>query len=192
MNLEKYIELSEEVFISEGVANFSMEWLAKKIGSTKRTLYNNFESRDELFSSIIDQRKEKIKNSTLPKFSEYGNDSFNIYKDWIIYNQNTMTEYGRIFIPSLQNKFPECYQYFIHVMQQHCREFLALLIPRGRDEGLIVKNFNMDSYSSFVFNVLIACLNQPAKETDYTEMSNFLIRSICTGHGLRRLGDLGA
>lgn len=182
MEVEEYIYKAEKIFISEGFDNFSMEWISKKIGTTKRSLYNNFESREDLLKSVIHARKERIKNLSLPMFSEYGKSSIDIFCKWFNELSGTISEYQKLFIPSLKNKFPMYYEYLEHAFGQHCREFLALLIPRGRDEGLIIKNFNIDSYAIFVCNEVLGDGSIERKE-----LLNFLIHSIITEQGLKHL-----
>lgn len=72
MNKEKYLKKSLEVFKKEGL-QISIDDLAEKIGVTKKTLYNHFNSKEELLNecvfSFASEIKERIKVMYSPEIN---------------------------------------------------------------------------------------------------------------------------
>jgi len=173
MQPDIYLKRTEIQLIKEGFADFSMDRLASMAGTTKRTLYNNFESRDDLFECLTDLQRERIRTATLPLFSEYGIDAAEILRRWYLYNINFLTSLQPKYLPTLREHMPSWYDHFAEMMLRNCREFTALLIPRGRHEGLFIRNFDSDSYAHFIHRILLSSTTATA-ENDI----GFLTRSI--------------
>lgn len=199
MKIETYLEKAEQIIIEEGVEWLSMDRLAAKIGSTKRSIYNNFESKDDLFHSIIDYRKEMIKNETLPFFSEYGTDALKIFDKWLTYYNCYLEKIYSRMIPSIKKRYPHYYNYILDSINQNFHEYLALLIPRGRDEGLFLRNFNTDIFAQHVFTTLFGYRELMPTVTGrklpsstplpygIEDIVKFLCHSVCSEAGFKRL-----
>lgn len=68
---EAILQRSTQVFLETGLNKISMDELADKIGITKKTIYNNYGSKDNLLKAIIETAVlnvvENIKNILLDK-----------------------------------------------------------------------------------------------------------------------------
>ena len=53
---DRILEIAAEVFYEQGFAGASMSEIASRLGGSKGTLYNYFESKDELFEAFIRER----------------------------------------------------------------------------------------------------------------------------------------
>ena len=53
---ETILEIAGDVFYEEGFAGASMSSIAARLGGSKGTLYNYFESKDELFEAFVRER----------------------------------------------------------------------------------------------------------------------------------------
>ena len=53
---ERILEIAAEVFFEQGLAGSSMSEIATRLGGSKGTLYNYFESKDELFEAFVRER----------------------------------------------------------------------------------------------------------------------------------------
>lgn len=180
MHPDIYLKQAEQLLVKEGFSDFSMERLATMTGITKRTLYNNFESRDDLFECLTDMQRERIRNDTLPLFSKYGINAVDILREWYKYNIRFLSALQPTYLPSLQHHMPTWYALFSEMMNRNCKEFTALLIPRGRHEGLFIRSFNSDSFALFIQRIL-STASTPTIESDI----GFLTRSICTESHIR-------
>lgn len=57
------LDAAEQLFYDKGVTHTSMDEVAKTAGVSKRTVYNHFDTKDALFSAII-ERMMMLLNST--------------------------------------------------------------------------------------------------------------------------------
>lgn len=53
---QKLVESAEEVFAERGIDGASVEEIARRAGYTKGAFYANFDSKEELFLTIVDER----------------------------------------------------------------------------------------------------------------------------------------
>ncbi len=61
---EAILKIAQEVFLEEGFAAASMSTIAARLGGSKGTLYNYFKSKDELFSTYIQEACSRIAEDT--------------------------------------------------------------------------------------------------------------------------------
>lgn len=57
---ETILAVAREMFLSEGYAATSMSAIAAKLGGSKGTLYNYFNSKEELFTAVMVEQVERI------------------------------------------------------------------------------------------------------------------------------------
>ena len=155
MTSDIYLRRAWEILIKEGIEQINMDLLAEKIGTTKRTIYNHFESREDFFQCLIDYQIDALKDSTLPLFSISDINSKDILKQWLVYNIDFNKILKSKLLSSLHQYDILTYNYFTASLRQYYTEFLALLIPRGRRENLFIDGFNTDSFANFVFSIII-------------------------------------
>lgn len=175
MNPDIYLIRAEKYLTSSGFEQFSIDRLCSAIGTTKRTIYNNFESKDDFFDCITDMQRERIRTDTLPLFSKYGLDAAGILREWFTYNNRFLSSLQPVYLPTLKEYSHTWYNRFSEMMRHSCREFTALLVPRGRHEGLFIRNFDTDSYASYLYRIL---MTSDPSSADHDLL--FLTRSICT------------
>ena len=54
------LNAAEDVFLELGYAATSMDAVAARAGVSKRTVYNNFKNKEELFASVILKRRDQV------------------------------------------------------------------------------------------------------------------------------------
>lgn len=54
------LQAAEQLFFENGVEHTSMDQIAAKAGASKRTVYNHFATKDELFEAILNDMLAKI------------------------------------------------------------------------------------------------------------------------------------
>lgn len=159
---DRIIRASIEEIQEKGV-KFSVDDLAKRLGISKRTLYQYFSSKAEILDLIIDQT-----------FAEYDQ------KANIIIEDNTLTLLEKI--KSVITVLPEHYElvsltildqmkrYYPEQwskMDQHLKndwDLLRTLIEQGMREGLII-NMNI----SLVMKIIIETMNATLDQKFYME-----------------------
>ena len=62
------LDAAEELFHSFGVENTSMDHLARRAGVSKRTVYNHFATKDQLFQAILQRMFDKLSLASEVRF----------------------------------------------------------------------------------------------------------------------------
>lgn len=62
------LDAAEQLFFDKGVANSSMDEVAKTAGVSKRTVYNHFETKDVLFYAIIERMMGLLNSASTIEF----------------------------------------------------------------------------------------------------------------------------
>ncbi|MBI3581865.1 MAG: TetR/AcrR family transcriptional regulator [Nitrospinae bacterium] len=58
------MEISKKIFFSRGFSKVTVDELAEELGVSKKTIYANFESKDELLSAVLEWHMEEIVGKT--------------------------------------------------------------------------------------------------------------------------------
>ena len=64
------LQAAEQLFFESGVEHTSMDQIAAKAGASKRTVYNHFTTKDELFKAILNDMLAKINHGEVVHFNE--------------------------------------------------------------------------------------------------------------------------
>lgn len=138
------MELNERIFyggmeeFKEKGFKFTMDSLAKKVGISKRTLYENVSSKEMLLELVIDktfadikrQQKEILKNKNLSTMEKLKG----LLLIVPIYSNNL--DYRRV--KELKNSFPRLYKKVQDGLENDW-DATILLIEQAMDEGVIRK-----------------------------------------------------
>ncbi|QMT16841.1 TetR/AcrR family transcriptional regulator [Planococcus maritimus] len=149
-----------QAFIEETRNNgikFTMDDLAKRLGISKRTLYENFSSKLEILETIIDQA-----------FTEYNSRAQAIREDdaldlqekihqLIVLIPNHNDFFDLRVLEQLKRYYPEQWQRVDREMNQW--EDLKQLLEQGMETGLI-KQQNIDLLMKMILNVVNISLDQ--------------------------------
>ncbi len=58
-NREKLLDAGFQLFFREGYGRVSMDMIAAQAGMTKRTLYNHFDSKDQLLAAVLESQNRR-------------------------------------------------------------------------------------------------------------------------------------
>ena len=56
---DRIVQEAGQLFLEYGIKNISMDQLASSIGISKRTIYENFEDKEQILSTFLEQMKTK-------------------------------------------------------------------------------------------------------------------------------------
>lgn len=194
---EEYLESISEIVNSFGVRGLTMEQIASKIGITKRTLYNNFGTKEELVKAIIDFKFLKMRETVLELASHPNKNAINIHLSVMWFSTRHRDESSLLFLKTLRENYPELFEYMTHKSQRMMNEFFALNIPRGRSEGLYRTDFDIDIIASFAYmsinnfidSFLSNDISSMEKEKMRSQVVTLLLRGMVTLEGGRVLED---
>ena len=64
------LDAAEALFYKSGVEHTSMDQIAAQAGASKRTVYNHFATKDELFHAILARMLANINNDEVISFDQ--------------------------------------------------------------------------------------------------------------------------
>lgn len=192
---EEYLEIITDIINKYGVRGLTMDQIAAKMGVTKRTLYNNFGTKEELLKSIIDYKFLKIRDIILELASHPTRNAIQIHLSVMNSAVQQKDESSCIFVQSLHDNHPDLFDYMTQKSQRLMNEFFALNIPRGRTEGLYRNDFDIDIVSTFAHGALNSFLenmlhqngNVFDKEKIQRQVVTLLLRGMVTSEGAKVL-----
>lgn len=192
---EKYIEKIHSLFIECGVADLTMDEIAKRIGVTKMTLYNNFDDKDNLINEVILYRK----SSYATYMRGFVSDNLNAIEMLIgvlEFQKNNPLPSSHIFYKSLLENYPRQFKQLQMVIRKNMEMFIRANIEQGVKEGIYRSNFDPDQIISYIMATMNSMLNHWVLETKKGEINlnlthqqfiNYHIRGIANDRGIKIL-----
>ncbi len=168
------LDIAKEAFSQQGVSGTSMSHIAKQLGGSKATLYNYFNSKEEIFAAVMESSAtEQISNSFLSldvnrcvktSLLEFGYnfldsiltpDAIAVYRMAI--SEADRSEIGRHFYNNGPKKG-----------WQHLSEYIALQVAKGQlkecDAWIAAMNFKALISGEYVEQYAFAAINKPSKK----------------------------
>ncbi len=145
---DKILKVAREEFVRLGYRNVRTDELSQKIGISKRTLYEHFRTKEELFEAIIDLELEKIK-SFVENIIEYveqnpqANLIEEINKIWQL-NADSAIEFTREFFDDMQKYTPHLWDKIYQFRQKVIEKNFVRIFKTGVDMGFFRSDVNIE------------------------------------------------
>jgi TetR/AcrR family transcriptional regulator, cholesterol catabolism regulator len=189
---KKYIDKAMEVFRYDGL-RLSLDEVADKMGITKKTLYNHFESKEILLCQCVQSLMIEMRDSVHAIFVQSDDTIGNLRKAFEEVDA-TFSSLSPIFFYDMKKMYPE------YVCTEHAsgfgffKEEVRGNLVKGVEEGLYLNNLDVDfisdylSYTTFsyYFNKLITNNNVVIKYFFKTALE-FNLRSLVSEKGRSRI-----
>lgn len=195
MNLnERIIEVAFEQFALNGIKSVTMDEIARHMGISKRTLYENFKDKESLVRECMslcsikgeENREQAMKDAT------------NVLELFFLFIENVSVyfkSFNRNFFRDLKKYHPQVFSDYEIAQNQKTGSMIKML-TQGVDEGLIRRDINpelamllLKSQFEFLwFSDLPVARNFSIVETVETMIMIF-IRGISTEKGLKLIDD---
>lgn len=176
---EKIIQTATAFYARYGIKGTSMSQIANAMSISKRTIYENFENKEELLISCLEYGTSNLENvveetqkqakSALEAFIVVCSDVFRYTSSFCPSFYKDIARY-----PDAANKLDE----YRDVFREKCRQYFYT----GIKEGYFLPEQNYD----FITSLFVEQLRE--MRTDHqTSMIFTLLRGICTDKGLEEL-----
>jgi len=193
---EKILNAAGNLFIREGLKSITMDTIALKLGVSKRTIYENFTSKEELIREFLLENMLKHKNELL----SIVNRSENVIEALIQfgeYNREIFSKYNPLFFEDLKKYYAQLFDSTVDDSRVKNYEVSYLILKKGVNEGTFLKSIDIDIANRFIHNTMdfFYKLNQsthlPHAKIWQTVFLPY-IRGICTEKGLEVLKAISA
>ncbi|WP_194774507.1 TetR/AcrR family transcriptional regulator [Pararhodonellum marinum] len=132
---EKIIEVAVEQFMRYGVRAVTMDDIARMAGISKKTIYQEFEDKNQLVNEVFANEMEKDECQLKALFEE---------EDGIINHFFAMTKYLRkrfaqmnpMLLHEIQRYYPQCWQRIEDFKTNHMINDIMMVLNKGKEDGL--------------------------------------------------------
>ncbi len=144
---EKYIERIFDLYRQEGLF-LNMDVVAERIGVTKKTLYNNFESKEDMIRSTVQHMLNKVAYD-LDKALRGGTDAIDSFRLALNVMKGLFDSFGEKLIMDVRTYLPEM-RMLNHIDRMSLYSRLIIEnYKRGVREGIFIKNLKIDYLAIF-------------------------------------------
>lgn len=189
---EKIVVGAEKLFHEKGFKSVTMDFLAKSMSMSKRTIYENYTDKNELIKAVINRRTATI-NQNLFKLLLNANNVF-----------DAMCQFGEMYHEQMKSFNPviaeDLKKYYSDILRESKREndetnlkIVNVMLTKGVQEGSFDNKLNID-IACRTFSMLTNYMHELSEE--YTNKNDIFyscfipyIKGICTPQGKELLND---
>jgi len=186
---QRIIEEASELFGRSGVKKITMDDLARHLGISKRTIYENFKDKEELLIACIDAFHENSRAFTEKVFLEADNVADAIL---VILRKDAEQASQRQFnmIEDIRKYYPQVYKERLTSFQKDKNHEFEQMLKRGIKEGVFRENLNPEIIVHFFCNQAENIVHHETFLSRFSRIEIFenlaitFLRGICTSKGL--------
>ncbi|GAO30905.1 TetR/AcrR family transcriptional regulator [Geofilum rubicundum] len=190
---QRILEGAGQLFIKEGIRRVTMDYIARKLGVSKRTIYELFTDKTELLKACL----QHIMQENDARIEEVQNKSSNVLEVVIgalVYGSKAIKEISPVYFEDLEVHYPVLWQEIVNYKREESYQDFQALVNRGIKEGYFREGLNVKLVATIFIEQMNAMSRKevfppdlfPAAEVFETLFLNF-IRGISTMEGIRVL-----
>ncbi|MFZ5860751.1 MAG: TetR/AcrR family transcriptional regulator [Spirochaetota bacterium] len=136
---ERIVDQSKELFFNRGVRNVTMDELASACGISKKTLYVNFPSKEELLHYIMMQLRDELVERVRCILSDTSQPVFSRLRDVINAVSLHSMQFAPIFLEDVKRFQPGTWRELQAYKKNGIADAIRTLIHDGQTQGYIRK-----------------------------------------------------
>lgn len=155
---ERILTTAGEKFFAHGFSKVTVEEIAADLGISKRTIYKNFKSKDELLSQLLERQMASVQINLeailaqphpLPqKIRELGE-----------FIGSNLQKFSPVFLGDLLKNAPHLWQRIDEFRTKRIRENFQKIWRQGREEGVIRSDIPEDVMTLVLVGALRSVIN---------------------------------
>ena len=190
---DRIVQEAGQLFLEYGIKNISMDQLASSIGISKRTIYENFEDKEQILSTFLEQMKTNWDKKVSQLVSECNNIAEVFIRVMELHRNKPLANVK--FFEDIYKYYPAIYEQIQknnEISKNQAKKYLL----KGIEEGYIRDDLNVDvtaflmEESTYIY-IRASYLTKPPfsfQELFFTMMISF-IRGISTEKGIKIIDD---
>lgn len=193
---EKVMRQVMEQIRTKSLKDITMDEIARELGMSKRTLYENFSNKEELIKQSV---KFFMEDFHKKMESEVGKETNSIrqilHLSLVMVSISSKVDLKKV--EELQKTYPEIFSKMLNMHKKLSDEFLRDLLIEAQKQGYILKPIDVNIIRHLIFVSIYEPSTDVFKETrsKYKSIVLFamhffiIIRGICTKKGLEEFND---
>jgi TetR/AcrR family transcriptional regulator, cholesterol catabolism regulator len=134
-NIDRILETAELQFRQFGVRSISMDDIARKLGISKKTIYENFKDKDALAAATIRRAMDRISQETV-RIKKESKDAVDEILQTLNYMDQLFSTMNPAMFHDLEKYHPEAWKVFNDCKADNIMVRLKDNLKRGQKEGL--------------------------------------------------------
>lgn len=196
MEKDIFLKKVSELFLQNGAKSLTMDDIAKELRISKKTLYKEYGSKENLLEEILEFNIEKVLFKMQHLDENVDNAVERMFKRDEDIEKASRTN-DSIMLRQLVKYYPQIFKKHMLYFSEKFSELLIHNIERGRTQGLYRKDFDAQLYSKLFFQMTMSYDNSPFLDTSQLcrseyqqELLLFYMNAITTEEGKRYMKDL--
>jgi len=188
---EHILTTAIELFLKEGVRRVTMDQLAASLGMSKRTIYELFNTKDELLKQCIDNHISKQRDIIL-ELAEKSETALHFYLSLMQVGASNMKSQNPQFVNDVRIYYPKIWSSTLCANRDYNIEQTSILLVRGIEEGVFRADINLAIISKIIVEFLTLLANSdifPYHQYSPSEMFEqtllTIIRGISSSKGIK-------
>lgn len=176
-------------FLRFGFRSVTMDDLANQLGISKKTLYQNFTTKEELLHEVL-KDKEKERDAKMESFAKSASNPvemlYGVFQEMLEESEKQSPNY----IFDLKKYYHQVWEYFIQKIEKTSIERIKANIKEGKKQGLYRAEINEDIIAGLFYHNAIMFTEQEMipsnviqRRTFIKEMLEYHLHGICTDAG---------
>ncbi|TYB30623.1 MAG: TetR/AcrR family transcriptional regulator [Candidatus Mcinerneyibacterium aminivorans] len=167
----KIIEASQYLFMRYSISKVTVKEIADHAGVSKKTIYNYFDSKNELQKEAILSFLKTV-TGKVNSISQNDNlDFFGKIERWINFASRFLFDLNEVFIEDVQKNHPDIWKIIEHHRKNNILKLFSSIINCGKKEGYVKEDIDEDFISELFYqNIKIVT------DADFIYKSNYSIK----------------
>ncbi len=193
---ERIIEVAGKMFFREGTRRITMDAIARRLGISKRTIYEVFKDKTELLKAVVDTVIAQIEEDS-ENMKKQASDSMELIMLVIEYGINAIREINPVYFEDVETRYPKLWNDTLMRKRERVLTDFQDFLSKGIEEGY----FRKDLHVPLVARIFMEQMNVmhrknifPSGEFAADEIFEMLflnfIRGISTSAGIKKLEEL--
>lgn len=150
-NRTRILHTAEKLFRKLGIRSVTMDDIARELGMSKKTLYQEFNNKADIVFAITQLHFESEQRECMAIHVET-QDPVQELIELIRWISNMFKEMNPSMIYELQKYYPRCW----HLVQQFEREFVLVVVKESLEKGIKAGLFRSDMQPEIIARIRIA------------------------------------
>lgn len=192
----RILERLLSLFMRYGMRSITMDDIARELGVSKKTLYHNFEDKNDLINRVIDYDMGQSR-SLLEELSKSDIDA--IQEIFLVNNKihQGRSRYSPTFYYDLKRYYPETYRRWLNEKRKSMYELIVGNLQKGKQEGFYRREIHEHTIGR-LYMARMEMLDSSeiiegheSLSTEFMkEIFTYHLHGICNENGLKTLSSL--
>lgn len=150
---EQIIDGALELFKRMGIRGVTMDMLAEHLGMSKRTIYENFENKDQIVEACV-LRENEIRQTMADRIISQSTHYIETYILFMWAHINQLRTISPLFMYDLKRLYPKTICRQAGEFDNHIRGKMVEFIEMGKNDGVFRQDINSQIAASIVFEMV--------------------------------------